>query len=242
MKKMVEELVTQLGVAPLVARLLLNRGIDTYEEAKLYLDKRELCYHDPYLLDGMKEAVERIKQAIAEDERILIFGDYDADGVSSTAIMVHTLRELGADFDFYIPNRFTEGYGPNEAALRKAKEDGYQLVVTVDTGIAAVHEAAVAKEIGLDFIVTDHHEAPPVLPDALAIVNPKKPGCPYPFKGLAGVGVAFKVAQALLGRTPTEWLDIVVIGTIADLVPLVDENRLLAIEGWKPYKRRRGRG
>ncbi|WP_413382282.1 single-stranded-DNA-specific exonuclease RecJ [Alkalihalobacillus sp. 1P02AB] len=152
-------------------------------------------------------------------------------GVSSTAVMVYTLQMLGAKFDYYIPNRFTEGYGPNEPALRQAKEAGFQLVVTVDTGISAVHEAEVAKEIGLDFIVTDHHEAPPQLPDAYAIINPKKPGCPYPFKGLAGVGVAFKVAQALLGRVPKELLDIVVIGTIADLVPLVDENRLLAMEG-----------
>ncbi|WP_100406587.1 single-stranded-DNA-specific exonuclease RecJ [Bacillus solitudinis] len=227
----VHALAEELKIAPLVAKLLLNRGIDTIERARKFLYKEQMSFHDPYLLDGMKETVLRIREAIEKKERILVFGDYDADGVSSTAVMVYTLRYLNADFDYYIPNRFTEGYGPNEPALRKAKEDGYSLVVTVDTGIAAVHEAAIAKEIGLDFIVTDHHEAPPILPAAYAIVNPKKPNCPYPFKGLAGVGVAFKVAQALLNRIPIELFDIAVIGTIADLVPLVDENRLLAKEG-----------
>ncbi|MDV2685921.1 single-stranded-DNA-specific exonuclease RecJ [Alkalihalophilus lindianensis] len=227
----VESLVNELGVDVLVAQLLINRGIDTPEAAKTFLNSEEMTYHDPYLLSGMKEAITRINEAITNQEKILIFGDYDADGVSSTSVMIYTLKELGAIFDYYIPNRFTEGYGPNEPALRRAKEEGYTLVVTVDTGISAVHEANVAREIGLDFIVTDHHEAPPTLPDAYAIVNPKKPGCTYPFKGLAGVGVAFKVAQALLGRIPKELLDIVVIGTIADLVPLVDENRLMAKEG-----------
>ncbi|WP_100371979.1 single-stranded-DNA-specific exonuclease RecJ [Bacillus sp. FJAT-45037] len=228
-----ELLVKELGVDTLVAQLLLNRGIDTPEAAKTFLCTEEMTYHDPYLLDGMSETVTRIKEAIENKEKILIFGDYDADGVSSTSVMIYTLQELGASFDYYIPNRFTEGYGPNEPALRRAKEEGYALVVTVDTGISAVHEASIAREIGLDFIITDHHEAPPTLPDAFAIVNPKNPGCSYPFKGLAGVGVAFKVAQALLDRIPVELLDIAVIGTIADLVPLVDENRLLAKEGLK---------
>jgi single-stranded-DNA-specific exonuclease len=227
----IDELVNELKIAPLVAKLLINRGFETVESARRFLDKDEMVYHDPFLLDDMESTVLRIQAAVERNEKILIFGDYDADGVSSTAVMYCALKSMGAEVDFYIPNRFTEGYGPNEPAIRRAKEQGYQLIVTVDTGIAAVQVADVAKEIGLDFIVTDHHEAPPVLPDAYAIVNPKKPGCPYPFKGLAGVGVAFKVAQALLGRVPSEWLDIAVIGTIADLVPLVDENRLLVMEG-----------
>ncbi len=227
----IDGLVNELKIAPLVAKLLLNRGFDTVETAKKFLYKDEMVYHDPFLLDDMERAVMRIHAAIEQKEKILIFGDYDADGVSSTALMYHALRSLEAEVDYYIPNRFTEGYGPNEPAIRRAKEEGYQLIVTVDTGIAAVHVAEVAKEIGLDFIITDHHEAPPVLPDAYAIVNPKKPGCPYPFKGLAGVGVALKVAHALLGRLPYEWLDIAVIGTVADLVPLVDENRLLVMDG-----------
>lgn len=227
----IDELVEQLHISPLVATLLVHRGLETVDTAKRFLFKEEMSYHDPFLLNGMEQAVTRIKAAIADKEKILIFGDYDADGVSSTALMYNALVSLSAKVDYYIPNRFTEGYGPNEPAIRRAKEDGYGLIVTVDTGIAAVQVAEVAKEIGLDFIITDHHEAPPILPDAYAIVNPKKPGCPYPFKGLAGVGVAFKVAHALLGRLPAEWLDIAVIGTIADLVPLVDENRLLVMEG-----------
>ncbi|WP_227940176.1 single-stranded-DNA-specific exonuclease RecJ [Alkalihalobacillus deserti] len=227
----VDLLVNELNIAPLVAKLLINRGYDTVETARRFLYKDEMVYHDPFLLDDMERTVKRIQAAVERNEKILIFGDYDADGVSSTAVMYCALKSIGAVVDFYIPNRFTEGYGPNEPAIRKAKDQGYGLIVTVDTGIAAVHVANVAKEINLDFIVTDHHEAPPVLPDAYAIINPKKPGCSYPFKGLAGVGVAFKVAHALLGRVPTEWLDIAVIGTVADLVPLVDENRLLVMEG-----------
>ncbi len=227
----IDRLQSELGISRLAASLLVNRGIEGEEEAKRFLYKENLSYHDPYLMDGMKESVERIQQAIDSGERILIFGDYDADGVSSTTVLVYTLRELGAIFDYYIPNRFTEGYGPNEAAFRQAKEDGYQLIVTVDTGISGVHEAEIAKEIGIDLIITDHHEPPPVLPDSYATINPKKPGCGYPFKGLAGVGVAFKLAQALLGRVPGDLLEIAAMGTIADLVPLQDENRLLASEG-----------
>ncbi|MCT8139544.1 single-stranded-DNA-specific exonuclease RecJ [Anaerobacillus sp. CMMVII] len=226
-----QQFVTELKISPLVANLLLNRGITSVEEARkfLYIEKTE--FHDPFLMKGMRQATERIMQAIENKEKILIFGDYDADGVSSTAVMILTLKRLEADFNFYIPNRFTEGYGPNEPALRRAKAEGYSLVITVDTGISAVHEANVAMEIGLDFIVTDHHEPPPVLPNALTIVNPKQEDCLYPFKGLAGVGVAFKLAHALLGQAPEDLLDIAVIGTIADLVPLVDENRLIAKKG-----------
>ncbi|MGP4080524.1 single-stranded-DNA-specific exonuclease RecJ [Pseudalkalibacillus sp. R45] len=228
-----DELVNVLGLSPLVAGLLVNRGKKEIDEVTKFLHTENVDFHDPFLLDGMDSAVGRIKKAIEGEEKILIFGDYDADGVSSTSVMIYTLRELGADFDYYIPNRFTEGYGPNEAAFRWAKEQGYSVIVTVDTGISAIHEAEVAKEIGLDLIITDHHEPQPELPDAFATINPKKPGCPYPFKGLAGVGVAIKVSHALLGETPTHLLDIACIGTIADLVPLVDENRLLVKIGIK---------
>ncbi|WP_377888350.1 single-stranded-DNA-specific exonuclease RecJ [Alkalihalobacillus sp. R86527] len=227
----IDQLQSELGISRLATSLLVNRGIQSAETARRFLYKENLSYHDPYLMDGMKESVQRIKEAISNNERILIFGDYDADGVSSTSVLVYTFNELGAQFDYYIPNRFTEGYGPNETAFRKAKEDGYDLIVTVDTGISGVHEAEIAKEIGIDLIITDHHEPPPVLPDALAIINPKKPGCTYPFKGLAGVGVAFKLAHALLDRIPGHLLEIAAMGTIADLVPLQDENRLIASEG-----------
>lgn len=224
-------LAKELNVSPYVAKLLLNRGIDTVEKARQFLFIDETDYYDPFLLSDMEKAVTRIKAAITSGERILIYGDYDADGVSSTTVMIYTFEKLGANFSYYIPNRFTEGYGPNEAAFRSAKEEGFSLIVTVDTGISAVHEAEVAKELAIDLIITDHHEAPPILPDAYAIINPKKPGCTYPFKGLAGVGVAFKVAHALLGYAPKDLLDIVAIGTVADLVPLMDENRLIVKEG-----------
>jgi single-stranded-DNA-specific exonuclease len=221
----------QLAVPQMIAELLIVRGIDSEEKANQFLNVDPGQLHDPFLLDGMEETVQRIHRAVESNEKILIFGDYDADGVSSTTVMYYALKEIGAQFDYYIPNRFTEGYGPNEPALRRAKENGFTLVVTVDTGISATHEANIAKELGLDFIITDHHEAPPVLPDAFCIINPKKPGCQYPFKGLAGVGVAFKVAHALLGKPPLHLLDYTAIGTIADLVPLKDENRVIAKMG-----------
>ncbi|SDC20512.1 single-stranded-DNA-specific exonuclease RecJ [Shouchella lonarensis] len=225
------KLASSLSISMLVARLLVQRGIHTVEAANVFLQKETPAFYDPYLLKGMKEVVERICKARDQGEKVLVFGDYDADGVSATALLVTALKMAGARCDYYIPNRFTEGYGPNKPALIEAKSSGYQLVVTVDTGISAVEEAACASEIGLDFIITDHHEVPPKLPDAYAIVNPKQPGCPYPFKELAGAGVAFKVAQALLGDDALELLDYAVIGTVADLVPLVDENRFLVKKG-----------
>jgi single-stranded-DNA-specific exonuclease len=179
----------------------------------------------------MDIAVTRIREAIENQEPILIFGDYDADGVSSTSVLMITLRDLGANVQFYIPNRFTEGYGPNEAAFRSAAENGINLIITVDTGISAVHEANIAKELGIDLIITDHHEPGPVLPEALAIIHPKLPDSIYPFRELAGVGVAFKLAHALYGEVPEHLLEIAVIGTIADLVSLKDENRLIAKKG-----------
>lgn len=234
---LVQQFVSELKISSVVANLLLNRGISSVEEARnfLYIEKTE--FHDPFLMKGMRQAVERIHSAIENGEKILIFGDYDADGVSSTAVMIETLKQLDADFQFYIPNRFTEGYGPNEPALRKAKEAGFSLVITVDTGISAVHEAAIAKEIDLDLIITDHHEPPPVLPNAFTIINPKQAECFYPFKYLAGVGVAFKLAHALLGQPPEHLLDFAVIGTIADLVPLRGENRLIVKKGLKALQK-----
>ncbi|MGM7683010.1 single-stranded-DNA-specific exonuclease RecJ [Cytobacillus sp. Hm23] len=232
-EEQVQQLAGALSITPLVAKLLINRGIDTVEDAHAFLNIENQEFHDPFLLEDMDVAIERIKQAVELEEKILIFGDYDADGVSSTAVLLSTLKDMGAKVDFYIPNRFTEGYGPNEEAFKWAKEEGFSLIITVDTGIAALNEAAVARKLGLDLIITDHHEPGPELPDALAIIHPKKPNSVYPCKELAGVGVAFKVAHALLGEVPTSLLDIVAIGTIADLVPLSGENRLIAYKGIK---------
>lgn len=225
------KLVEELKLTPLVASLLVNRGIDSPELANSFLFDKEHAFHDPFSLLGMDIAVSRIKDAITKQEPILIFGDYDADGVTSTSVMMLTLQELGANVQFYIPNRFTEGYGPNEQAFQFAADTGIRLIITVDTGIAAVHEANVARELGLDLIITDHHEPGPELPEALAIIHPKLENSPYPFKDLAGVGVAFKLAHALLGRVPEHLLELAAIGTIADLVPLVGENRLIAKRG-----------
>jgi single-stranded-DNA-specific exonuclease len=227
---LVESLTKELNITPLVAQLLVNRGFDTVENARYFLFGTEQ-FHDPYLLKDMDKAVKRIKAAIENQDPILIYGDYDADGVSSTTVMMKTLTDLGANVDFYIPNRFTEGYGPNEAAFRHAYESGFKLIITVDTGISALNEAKLAKELGFDLIITDHHEPGPVLPDCFAIIHPKLEDSLYPFKELAGVGVAFKLAHALYGQVPEHLLEIAVIGTIADLVPLKDENRFIAKAG-----------
>jgi single-stranded-DNA-specific exonuclease len=233
--QLVKTLEEELKITPLVASMLINRGLDTVDSARYFLFGKEQ-FHDPYLLKGMDLAVKRIHDAIENQEPILIFGDYDADGVSSTTVLMITLMELGANVQFYIPNRFTEGYGPNEPAFRHAAESGIKLIITVDTGISAIHEAAIAKELGLDLIITDHHEPGPVLPEALAIIHPKLPDSNYPFRELAGVGVAFKLAHALYGKVPEHLLEIAVIGTIADLVSLKDENRLIAKKGLEKLK------
>jgi single-stranded-DNA-specific exonuclease len=221
----------KLGISTLVAKLLMTRGFKDIDEARQMLHTQDVQFHDPFLLNGMKEAVERIHHAIEKGEKIRIYGDYDCDGVSSTTLFTHVLRQLGATFDYYIPNRFTEGYGLNNAALDQAKLDNVSLVVTVDTGISAREQIAYGESIGLEFIVTDHHEPPELLPECVAVINPKKPGCSYPYKYLAGAGVAFKLGQALLGRVPLELVDLATIGTIADLVPLTGENRLIAFHG-----------
>ncbi|WP_047979699.1 single-stranded-DNA-specific exonuclease RecJ [Ornithinibacillus contaminans] len=217
-------------LSPVIETLLIQRGITTNDAAQAFLSPAIDHLVAPDRLASMDIAKERVLQAIAQQEKILVYGDYDADGVSSTTVLMKALQELGAVCEYYIPNRFTEGYGPNEAAFRQAFDNGFRLIITVDTGIASVHEANVAKELGIDLIITDHHEPQETLPDAFAIIHPKcSPD--YPFKELAGVGVAFKFAEALLGYFPEQFLDLVAIGTIADLVPLVSENRVLAYYG-----------
>ncbi len=230
-KEKVTQLVEEINVTPLVASLLVNRGLENPEEARAFLFSEKQEFHDPFLFLDMDIAVNRIKQAIAANEAIMVFGDYDADGVTSTTIMMKTLQELGANVQFYIPNRFTEGYGPNEGAFRYAHEIGISLIITVDTGIAALNEARIAKDLGLDLIITDHHEPGPELPDAYAIIHPKRAGSTYPFGELCGAGVAFKLAHALFGKLPDHLLQFAAIGTIADLVPLKDENRLITQKG-----------
>lgn len=228
----IRELARSLSISPLLASLLVTRGMTAPDEALLFMDGGAEEQHDPFLLQGMTKAVPRIRKALEEDEHILIYGDYDADGVSSTALMIYLLRYLGASFDIYIPHRSNEGYGLHNHALDWAVQQGVSLIITVDTGISAYHQIAYANELGIDVIVTDHHEPPELLPEAYALINPKLPGCPYPFKGLAGVGVAYKLAQAMLGEdTPEEWSEIAAIGTVADLMPLLGENRVIVRSG-----------
>lgn len=231
------KLVEGLGLPPLVARLLVRRGCGDIGAASDFLYAGVERMHDPFLLKGMREAVDRIREAGVKGEKIRIYGDYDADGVSSTSLLILLFRKLGYHFDYYIPHRAFEGYGLNRNALELAAEAGVNLIVTVDTGISAYDEIAYAAELGMDVVVTDHHEPPERIPEACAVVNPKRHDCPYPFKGLAGAGVAFKLGHALLGEPPLEWADIATLGTIADLMPLADENRILVREGLERMKR-----
>ncbi|ASK63090.1 single-stranded-DNA-specific exonuclease RecJ [Virgibacillus phasianinus] len=217
-------------LSPVIKELLVQRGITTAKDASEFLSPDLANLLMPEDLLGMDVATDRVHKAIKQNEKILVYGDYDADGVTSTTLLMSALLEIGADCDYYIPNRFTEGYGPNEHAFSYAHEQGVKLIITVDCGIASVSEAKFAESIGLDLIITDHHEPQEELPGALAILHPKCAPT-YSFKELAGVGVAFKFAQGLLGYFPDHLLDLVAVGTIADLVPLVNENRILAYYG-----------
>ncbi|WP_077603146.1 single-stranded-DNA-specific exonuclease RecJ [Oceanobacillus sojae] len=226
----------EIAMSPIVKDLFLQRGITTTEEAKQFMQPDLNNLIDPFLLSGMTKAVNRIKEAAENKEKIVVYGDYDADGVSSTVVLLHALKKIGADCEYYIPNRFTEGYGPNEAAFRQLHQAGFGLIITVDTGIASIHEAEVAKELGIDLIITDHHEPQAEIPDCYTIIHPKLSE-DYSFKELAGVGVSLKLTQALIGELPREVLPFAAIGTIADLVPLVSENRILAAFGLKELQK-----
>jgi len=220
------------GLGPEVARLLFERGIQDEESLKKFLEPSLEELHDPYLLHDMDKAVERIRQAIEEGENILIYGDYDADGMTSASIVKESLEQLGAECRVYLPNRFTDGYGPNASVYKYfIEQEGISLIVTVDNGVAGHEAIKLAQSMGVDVIVTDHHSMPETLPDAYAIVHPEHPDADYPFKYLAGCGVAFKLACALLEEVQVELLDLVAIGTIADMVSLTDENRIMVQYG-----------
>lgn len=223
---------TQIHPSPIVNRMLAKRKIHSKEEAETFLYPTKKQMHDPFLFEEMDTAVKRIHKAIQTNEKVMIYGDYDADGVTSTAILVSVLRNMGADVDYYIPNRFTEGYGPNELAFQAIKAHGVSLIITVDNGIAAPEEAKLAIELGMDLIITDHHEEQDELPESVAMIHPKLSN-QYPFNDLAGAGVALKLAHALTGKLDDDYLALASIGTVADLVPMIGENRVIVREGLK---------
>src|SRR5712691_1791372 len=231
-------LATALDLSPIVARLLIARGHQTQDSAQAFLNPSLDQLHDPFLMLVMTDAVPRLLRAIDNQEPILIYGDYDVDGTTGTAVLLRALRMLGATAGYHVPHRFTEGYGIRQDALEKAAGDGYKLVVSVDCGITAHEPLHWARTQGLDIIVTDHHlpDADEGAPPALAVLNPNQHGCDYPDKNLAGVGVAFKLVHALFRECGREaqvpgFLKMVAIGTVADVAKLVGENRTIVTLG-----------
>lgn len=245
-----QQLTSSLNIHPVTAQILLNRGIATPEAAAAFLTPRVHHLHDPYLLPDMERAVTRIGAALCHNERILLFGDYDTDGVTGTALALLFFRALGTTAQAFCPHRIRDGYGLTVTALERLWQAGQrpQLIITIDNGTTASEALVWAAAHGIDVVVTDHHEVPPVLPAAHAVVNPKRRdvATPYPFPGLCGVGVVFKLCTALRHHLRSQgffatrvepniaqWLDLVMIGTIADIVPLIDENRIFCAFGLK---------
>jgi single-stranded-DNA-specific exonuclease len=240
----IQRLAAALRVSPVVAQLLLNRQLQDPQAAQRFLAAPMSSLHEPSLLPGVRQAAERLHAAVRDGRRICVYGDYDVDGVTGTAVLVQALRLLNAPVEFYVPNRLEEGYGVNAEALRQIAQGGATVVITVDCGIASVAEADEARRLGLELIVTDHHEFKDRLPDAAALVHPRLPGGSYPFGGLSGAGVAFKVAWALCqlasgGQRVTarlreyllDSMTLAALGAVADVVPLHDENRVFVRHG-----------
>jgi single-stranded-DNA-specific exonuclease len=237
------KLAAALQIRPLAARLLANRGLTTIEAAQDFLTPSLQRLHDPFLMRGMSEAVDRLFRGLQSQESIVIYGDYDVDGITATAVLSWFFRDIGVAVPYYLPHRMREGYGLNAEAIRKLADQRTRVLITVDCGITGYEEVQLARRLGIDVIVTDHHQVPPTLPDAVAVLNPHQPECEYPAKELSGVGVAFKLIMALRGRLRQEsrWagklpnlrrhLDLVALGTIADVAPLLGENRILVRHG-----------
>jgi single-stranded-DNA-specific exonuclease len=238
-----EKLAAGLQIRPLAARLLANRGITTVEGGHEFLTPSLQRLHDPFLMRGMSEATDRLIRGIRDHDSIVIYGDYDVDGITATAVLSWFFRDIGVPVPYYLPHRMREGYGLNAEAVRKLAEQGTRILITVDCGITGHEEVQLARQLGMDVIVTDHHQVPPMLPDAVAVLNPHQSECAYPAKELSGVGVAFKLVMALRSRLrqDSRWagklpnlrqhLDLVALGTIADIAPLLGENRILVSHG-----------
>lgn len=243
----VNEYCEKYNIPSILAKLLIARDVKL-EDVDKYIDVKLEDLYDPFLMKDMDVLVNRVLEAKANNEKVMIYGDYDVDGVTSITVLYSFLRELGMNVSYYLPDRMEEGYGLNKEALKNIKDSGYSLVVTVDCGISAIEELKYAKEINLEVCVTDHHECSKVLPDAIAVVNPKREDSEYPFEMLAGVGVAFKAIAAIAMRLglPSEsylkYIDIVAVGTIADIVPLLDENRIITKIGIEKIKETKNEG
>lgn len=235
----VPELQQQLGVPKTIARLLSIRGIDKYEQAKSFFRPSLKQLHDPFLMKDMNVAAERLAEAIRAGEKILVYGDYDVDGTTATSLLYIFLQDFGVDVEYYIPHRFKEGYGINEEGVEYAVQHNADLIVSVDCGITAIDEAEFARQNDIDLIICDHHTVGDNIPDAVAVLDPKRPDCNYPFDGLSGAGVGFKLVQGtlkILGlptKVAFKFLDLVAVSIASDIVPMVDENRVLMYEGLK---------
>ena len=229
-----DRLMKAISISPIIAQLLVNRNIKIVKDAEFFLNPSLLNLHDPFLMKSMAQAVARIKRAISGKEKILIYGDYDVDGISATALLSTVLKRLKADVDTFIPSRLEDGYGLSAQNISSIHKRGIELIITVDCGITAIVEVDILNSLGIDIIITDHHTPGDKLPDTDIILNPLQEGCSYPDKNLAGVGVAFKLASGLLGKDDNwlyEQLDLVSLGTVADVVPLIGENRILVKNG-----------
>jgi len=227
----IQKIAKELDVSQLFVEICMQRGLKTAADIRQFISIDETWFHDPFLLNDMEKTTERITEALANNEQITVYGDYDADGMTSTALLIEILESLGAQVNYYLPSRFVEGYGPDIEAFKKIIEDGTSLIITVDNGVTGHEAIEFANNHGADVIVTDHHEMPDTLPEAYAIIHPKHPQGDYPFKDLAGVGVTLKLAHALIGELPLEMFDLAAIGTVADLVSLTDENRAIVYYG-----------
>lgn len=235
------DLSKKINISPEISQILNNRGINDEKDAEIFINPSLKYLRDPFLMKDMEKATERIKKAIENKERIYIYGDYDVDGVSSTSILYIYFKSIDYPVKYYIPNRLEEGYGINGDAIRKINNDGCDLIITVDCGITSVNEVELANELGIDVIITDHHECQSDIPNAYAIVNPKQEDCNYPFDMLCGCGVAFKMIQALTDEeefktSMFDYLEVVTLATICDIVPLIDENRIIVKNGLKLMK------
>ncbi|HEY9059492.1 MAG TPA: single-stranded-DNA-specific exonuclease RecJ [Pseudobacteroides sp.] len=235
------ELSQETQISTLLAKVFLSRGIRDKDYIKNFLNPSKETLHDPFLMKDMDKAVDRILKAVQDSERILIYGDYDVDGVTSTSVLYNFLSSLGASLDFFIPDRINDGYGITLDTAETIAKSGCPLVITVDCGVSAIKEVEYINSKGIDVIITDHHECREEIPDAFAVINPKRQDCTYPFKELCGVGIAYKLVAALckrleLGDIHYKYLDLVTIGTIADVVPLVEENRVIVSNGFKIMK------